>query len=102
MLPGLRAKAASGSAPSIINPEAAREGTGDAGAITGCSNYQVYLNSAHYPSTAAANPCSTGTLFATFSAASYAGGSAIQYDLTGLSPRTNYNICLKAVDAAGN
>lgn len=66
----------------------------------GASHYVVYTTSVAYPGTPA-NACSSGTLLNTVSSASYAPGAAT-INLSALSERTTYAVCLKAKDSSGN
>ncbi|MGE3975485.1 MAG: hypothetical protein AB7F59_13250, partial [Bdellovibrionales bacterium] len=78
----------------------AREGTGDAGAVNGATNYVFMANSLAFPGTPA-DPCTSGSTILTVPASGYPPGAAT-VDITGLTSRTNYRVCIKAVDASGN
>jgi len=67
----------------------------------GASTYLIYLSSAVYPNTPA-NACSAGTLYAQTNSIGYTANSTVNFDITGLSARTYYDVCVKARDAAGN
>ena len=68
---------------------------------SGASNYLLYQTSSS--SGTPADPCgSSGTLTNTIDATQYTTGNTVNFTVTGLTPRTNYKVCVKAVDAAGN
>jgi hypothetical protein len=64
--------------------------------IAGASHYQVYIK------VGGGNACEEGTLHKEFAANIYTAGTAYQYVVQNLAPRTYYTVCLKARDAAGN
>lgn len=57
-----------------------------------------------YTALAPANACTSGTESTTKTAATegYTTGQSVSTEISGLSPRTNYSVCVRAVDAAGN
>lgn len=75
---------------------------------TGASTYKVLYTSTPYvdgSTTWPGDPCKTGTVYSTEYTANpggVAGGTSASITVTGLTPRTFYRFCLKAVDAAGN
>jgi hypothetical protein len=60
------------------------------------SHYLVYLLSG------SGNACTNGNLVEEFDASVYANSSVQSHDVTGLSPRLEYTVCLKARDITGN
>lgn len=61
-------------------------------------SYNIYIASAP------TNACTAGVLHETrvASVAGYTTDQAVTTEISGLSPRTNYSFCVRAVDAAGN
>ena len=66
----------------------------------GASKYLVYLK--EVVSGEVNDACIVGSLKATLDATDYTSGSTVSYDISGLSERKTYSVCVKARDAAGN
>ena len=64
--------------------------------MNGASHYVIYTN------TGGGDACSSGTEFATLDATSYTNTTQYNIPVTGLTARTNYGVCIKAKDSAGN
>ena len=65
--------------------------------VNGATSYLIFIDST------GGNACaSTGAPFKTLDATAYTSGQTVSYNLTGLSERTSYDVCLKASDQAGN
>ncbi len=75
-------------------------------APTGVSHYIVYIQA--IPSGSNNTACTQGVRYAEFAVTdtsafpTYTAGQTYQLNVTGLSPRTRYGVCLKARDLAGN
>lgn len=71
--------------------------------LAGASEYVIFLSSAVPPAQPDADPCNNGTQYgAPTSAASFPQGMNIQVPISGLNPRNNYRICVRAKDSSGN
>jgi len=68
-------------------------------AVNGASHYLIYIQPLSLTDTPAG--CSSGTLSKQVDATDTIG-TTVTYNLTGLSPRTRYSICVKARDLANN
>lgn len=71
---------------------------------TGATWYLVYLTSVTNALTTPADPClSSAAPFKIVNSSLYVSGNpTATIELSGLTPRTNYRVCIKAKDAAGN
>ncbi|MDO9182377.1 MAG: Ig-like domain-containing protein, partial [Bacteriovorax sp.] len=67
----------------------------------GATYYLLYRTESVLPATPT-DPCTTGVLTNTLSAASYTAAALVGYKVSGLTPRKKYSFCLKAQDAALN
>jgi len=70
------------------------------GSASGASYYLFYTTDAAYP-TVPADPCVSGTLTLQ-TAATGGAGVTVNQTISGLQPRRNYRVCVKARDLAGN
>ena len=78
-----------------------------AGFANDVSHYQLYRIDAATEGDltdplAAADACTDGTLIEEFAANLYTANQSVTRQATGLSPRTQYRLCLKARDSSGN
>ncbi len=72
--------------------------------MNGATAYLIYMTSKDYyasPNTPD-DPCTSGSLVTQLAATSFTSGQTASYAITGLTARTNYRVCVKARDAAGN
>jgi formylglycine-generating enzyme required for sulfatase activity len=86
---------------SAVFTAVAPEGTGAGQSSTGVSQYLVYKTEAIAPATPA-NPCSATTISQQVDAQLYTAGQSVTVNLTGLTSRRHYSVCIKARDTAGN
>jgi chitodextrinase len=77
------------------------EGTGGGQAVNGVNQYLIYRTEAVPPSNPA-NPCTTASVSQQVDAQLYTAGQSVTVNITGLTPRRNYAVCVKARDTAGN
>lgn len=63
-------------------------------------NYRILaLNS---PNPISTNPCLHGTQIAEIPVSNYTNGQTVNYNITALTQKTYYSVCVKAVDSLGN
>ena len=86
---------------SAVFTAVAPEGTGAGQDPAGISQYLVYKTEA-IPPAVPANPCSTATISQQVDAGLYTAGQTVTLNLTGLTSRRTYSLCIKGRDAAGN
>ncbi len=77
------------------------EGTGAGQVATGVSQYLVYKAEAVPPATPS-DPCASTIIAQQIDAQLYTAGQSVTVNLTGLSSRRNYSVCIKGRDTAGN
>lgn len=68
--------------------------------INGGDRYQIFSLSDSAP--IASNPCTSGTLIQELAVSSFTAGTTATFDMTGLTEKTYYKVCVKAIDLAGN
>lgn len=72
--------------------------------VAGASAYDVFISSAPHPTNPNSDPCETGTPLASspVSSASFPSGTTISIPVSGLNPRVNHRLCVRARDSTGN
>ncbi len=70
--------------------------------LLGAHEYLVYLSSVAHPGIPDVDPCATGSLYQTVPSVTYAQGSTVSLNITGLNPRNWHRVCVKAKDSSSN